>query len=480
MTNKKILIIDDDVDICLLLQKFLERKGFKVDVSFTAQDGLGIVKRKNIDLVLTDFRLPDMDGSEVVRSIKALKHQLPIIVITGYSDVKQAVKVIQLGAFEYVTKPIFPEEIVLLINKALNKTEAHSEPKEVSHQEPKFSGNSFGKKPNFIVGKSLAAQNIEASLKLVAPTEMTVVILGESGTGKEVMARRIHHLSKRKTGPFVAVDCGALPKELAASELFGHVKGAFTGAIGDKKGHFELANSGTLFLDEIGNLSYENQIKLLRVLQERVIRRVGDEKDIPVDVRIIVATNEDLSEAMRKGRFREDIFYRVNEFKIELLPLRENTEDLELYAIHFLDVASGELDKKVGSFSKEVMSALKSYNWPGNIRELRNMIKRAVLLCDGNEIQLNHIPWEVKANKNQVPLRSSSSDSELQDFQSTATSTKDETSIEPLSEVVERVERKAILNALQQTGNNKSKAAKLLGIERKTLYNKMDALSIEK
>lgn len=480
MTNKKILIIDDDVDICLLLQKFLERKGFKVDVAFTAQDGLGIVKRKNIDLVLTDFRLPDMDGSEVVRSIKALKHQLPIIVITGYSDVKQAVKVIQLGAFEYVTKPIFPEEIVLLINKALSETTPFEKTSQMERKVSEISSDVSEEKVEFIIGKSPAAQNIEASLKLVAPTEMTVVILGESGTGKEVMARRIHRLSKRKAGPFVAVDCGALPKELAASELFGHVKGAFTGALGDKKGHFELANGGTLFLDEIGNLSYENQIKLLRVLQERVIRRVGDEKDIPVDVRIIVATNEDLSEAMREGSFREDIFYRVNEFKLELLPLRENTEDLELYAFHFLALASEELNKKVDSFSKDVMDALKTYNWPGNIRELRNMIKRAVLLCDGDQVQLAHIPWEVKTTVHQTHDHASSEGIENQNGNSSEVFTEEKTVIEPLSTVVERVERNAIIQALKQTGNNKSKAAKLLGIERKTLYNKMDALNIEK
>ena len=479
MTKKKLLIIDDDVDICLLLQKFLERKGFRVDVSFNANDGINVVKRKNIDLVLTDFRLPDMDGSTIVQELKKINPTVPIIVITGYSDVKQAVKVIQLGAYEYVTKPIFPEEILLLINKALDTSSSIERNAPVANYSNQKKAPTIErlKKQEIVIGNSSAAQQIESAIKLVAPTEMTVVILGESGTGKEVTARRIHSFSNRSEGAFVAVDCGALPKELAASELFGHVKGAFTGAISDKKGHFELAQGGTLFLDEIGNLSYENQIKLLRVLQERVIRRVGDEKDIPVDVRIIVATNEDLTTAMQKGDFREDIFYRVNEFKIELLSLRDNVEDLKIYANHFLKLACQELNKEVIDFSSDVMSYFNEYQWPGNIRELRNIIKRAVLLCNGSFIELNHIPDEIKSVKKKFPSGEVSTEN-IKENQIVSEPMNELVEIEVLDKVVERAERKAILKALEITNYNKTKAAKKLGVERKTLYNKMSSYNI--
>lgn len=458
---KKILIIDDDVDICTLLKRFLERKGYEVTTSFKGEEGIQQFTKEEFDVVLTDFRLPDMDGIDVLKSIKNLKPNIPVIVITGYSDVGQAVKVIRLGAFEYVTKPIFPEEILMLVKDALESTVKSDESTSTSKriiEKPKKSDSS--KTNDYIFGKSPSAKKIQKLIELVAPTDMTVVILGESGTGKEVAARMIHNNSNRKDQPFVAVDCGALPKELAASELFGHEKGAFTGAVSAKKGHFEMANGGTLFLDEIGNLSYENQIKLLRVLQERVIRRMGSEKDITVDVRIIVATNEDLKKAMSRGEFREDIFYRINEFNIDLPSVKENNEDLEEYLYFFLEKSNQELDKQIDSIDKSVIETFKKYSWPGNIREIKNVVKRLVLLTDGKKITREALPSEfLNATLNQVDSNSNEN-------------------IYDLKSVVEQAESETILRALKATNYNKSKCAELLGVDRKTLYNKMNAYGL--
>ena len=458
---EKILIIDDDVDICVLLKRFLERKGYEVTTSFKGQEGVQLFSKNNFDVVLTDFRLPDMDGIDVLKSIKKLKPNVPVIVITGYSDVGQAVKVIRLGAFEYVTKPIFPEEILMLVKDALDSKVSKEESNVTSKriiEKPKK--NDSTKTNDYIFGKSPSAKRIQNLIELVAPTDMTVVILGESGTGKEVAARMIHNDSNRKNQPFVAVDCGALPKELAASELFGHEKGAFTGAISAKKGHFEMASGGTLFLDEIGNLSYENQIKLLRVLQERVIRRMGSERDIPVDVRIIVATNEDLKKAMSRGEFREDIFYRINEFNIDLPSVRENNEDLEEYLYFFLEKSNQELNKQIDAIDKAVIETFKKYSWPGNIREIKNVVKRLVLLTDGQKITKDALPPEfLNATLNQMNNVSNEN-------------------IYDLKSVVEQAESETILRALKATNYNKSKCAELLGVDRKTLYNKMNAYGL--
>jgi two-component system response regulator HydG len=316
------------------------------------------------------------------------------------------------------------------------------------------------KNGEYIFGKSPSSKRIQKLIELVAPTDMTVVILGESGTGKEVAARMIHSMSQRKEGPFVAVDCGALPKELAASELFGHEKGAFTGAVSVKKGHFEMANGGTLFLDEIGNLSYENQIKLLRVLQERVIRRMGSEKDIPVNVRIIVATNEDLKKAMSRGEFREDIFYRINEFNIDLPSINENIEDLEEYLYFFLEKSNHELNKNIERIEPSVIETFKQYSWPGNIREIKNVVKRLVLLSEGNIITKSSLPSEfLNATLN---LNNNVSNENIFNLKS----------------VVEQAESETILRALKATNYNKSKCAELLGVDRKTLYNKMNAYGL--
>jgi two-component system response regulator HydG len=471
MLKGRILIIDDDVDICTLLKRYLERQDYNVITAFKGADGVKLALEEEVDLVLTDFRLPDKNGFDILKEIKYKKRNLPIIVITGYSDVNQAVKSIRLGAFEYVTKPIYPEEILSKIEEALKST-TENEAQDSNFSDRKTTNNSPSQhkkitstvavnnnQSEILQGNSAKSKNIQKLIELVAPTDMTVVIIGESGTGKEIVARMIHTASNRNEKPFVAVDCGALPQDLAASELFGHVKGAFTGATNDKKGHFEMADTGTLFLDEIGNLSYDNQVKLLRVLQERVFRRMGSEKDIPVDVRIIVATNEDLKKAMKSGKFREDIYYRINEFKIALPSLKENPDDLEDLIHFFIQKSNKELNKSVERIDFNVKSIFEKYAWPGNIRELKNVIKRAVLLTDGKLINEDVIPMEI---------RQPNANNEEDKLLSTLV----------LKDVVERAESQAILKALELTQNNKSKSAELLGVDRKTLYNKMNAYGL--
>lgn len=460
--QEHIIIIDDDIDICALLKRFFERKGYAVSTAFKAQEGLELIRANSYDVLLTDFRLPDMDGLEVIKNVRKIKSDLPIIVITGYSDVAQAIKAIRLGAYEYVTKPIYPEEILLHVQKAITSKSTVKKVEQSIPIEEKSAVSNMASLPDYISGKSLQSQRVSQLIDLVAPTNMTVVILGESGTGKEVAARMIHNSSKRNKAPFVTVDCGALPQEIAGSELFGHTRGSFTGAVADKKGQFEIANGGTLFLDEIGNLSYENQIKLLRVLQERTIRRLGSEKDQPIDVRIIVATNEDLKVAMEKGNFREDIYHRLNEFKIALPNLRDSKEDIEIFGQFFLEKANIELNRSVSKIDTDVMDNFKNYPWPGNIRELKNVVRRSVLLSSGDTIQSNVLPSEILSPKQ---------NSENEEFQTLDTF--------DLKLIIEEAESKTIRKALDKTAYNKSRAAALLGIDRKTLYNKMAAYGIK-
>jgi two-component system response regulator HydG len=401
----------------------------------------------------------------MISKLKAIDSSISIVIITGYSDVKMAVKVMKRGAFEYVTKPIIPEEILHTLEQALKRkneqTESQESTKTSNSKKRKSAKKSTNEPAGYVVGKGVKSQQIQNLISLVAPTDMTVVITGESGTGKEVTAKAIHAQSNRKNAPMVAVDCGALPKDLAGSMLFGHLKGAFTGALTNKIGHFEAAQGGTLFLDEIGNLSYENQIKLLRVLQERKIQRIGDTKDIDIDVRIIAATNENLKAAVEEGAFREDLFYRLNEFNIELLNLSQRTDDLEELSSYLLSLAADELNKEMKGFDGKVMTAFKKYNWPGNIRELKNVIKRATLMSASNKITLDAIPPEI-----QTPELYAINDHE------------GEESLD-LKSVTERAEKKAILKVLKLTGFNKSKSAKMLKVDRKTLYNKIKMFDIE-
>lgn len=454
----RLLIIDDNIDICTLLKRYLGKKGYEVEIAHSGEAGLALFKKTKFDLVLCDYRLPDKDGLEIIQSLKSHYPGVEIIVITGYSDVKLAVQVIKKGAYDYVTKPIHPEEILHTIKAALTK-------KSTSVENISVKGKTKATKDEhlkYVKGSGVQAKRLDKLISLVAPTDMTVVITGESGTGKEVTAQTIHNLSKRGKEKLIAVDCGAIPKELAGSVLFGHVKGSFTGALTDKIGHFEAANNGTLFLDEIGNLSYDNQVKLLRVLQERKVQRIGDSKEKEINVRVIAATNENLKAKVEKGEFREDLYYRINEFGIELPSLRERKEDIMEIADFLLEVASRELNKEMNGFDKDVIDAFKIYNWPGNIRELKNVIKRASLLSSSDKVDLKSIPIEIQKPLIYV-VNGDDNDEIPQDLRS----------------IVETAEKKAIFKVLQSTGYNKSKTAQILKVDRKTLYNKISSYGIE-
>ena len=451
----RVLIVDDDPTFCAMLKTFLIQNDFEVKEVFSAGSGSKAFRDNEFDIVLTDYRLPDRDGIELLKEFKAIRPSVPVILMTRYADIRTAVSAIKLGAFEYVAKPVNPDEILLTIRTALKKkaeTEARSS----------GSGRSFYIKPTdffFVEGVNYRAKSIIQYANLVAPTDMSVIIHGESGTGKEYIARTIHLKSKRKNKPFVAVDCGALSKELAASELFGHMKGSFTDANSDKEGQFQIANGGTLFLDEIGNLSYEIQLKLLRATQEKKIRRIGGTRDIDVDVRIIVASNEDLDKAVRRGSFREDLYHRLNEFKIEVPSLKERKEDIVIFATHFLNLANRELNKNVTEIRPEVMERFMEYSWPGNIREMKNVLKRAVLLSQNDTITLDLLPSEMTHVFQREPISA---------YQTT-----------DLKAVSETTERSLIVQALEKAFYNKTKAARLLNIDRKTLYNKMRLYGID-
>ncbi|KQB99530.1 sigma-54 dependent transcriptional regulator [Pedobacter sp. Hv1] len=438
-----LLIIEDDTTFAQLLEVFLAKNHHQVQTVVNVQQANKILDQQEFDLLLIDYRLPDGTGLDVLTKVREKGVIVPVIIMTSFNDVRTAVKSIQLGAFDYITKPVNPDELLMIINNSLLKKESKNK---LQHEELN----------DFIKGKSTIADKLYAHIDLVAPTDMSVIIQGESGTGKEYAARTLHLQSKRKDKPFVAIDCGALSRELAASEFFGHVKGAFTGALHDKKGQFEAANGGTLFLDEIGNLSYEVQIKLLRALQERTIQPLGSTKQIKVDVRIIAATNDDLTKSIQQGEFREDLYHRINEFKIQLPPLRDRGKDLELFIAHFITLANQELQRNVKSISTDAKSLLLQYDWPGNLRELRNVIKRMVLLSPGEEASLAALPDEMMIAINQSPISNPSD-------------------LKAINEVNEKT---LITETLIKVKYNKSQAAKLLNIDRKTLYAKMERYGI--
>lgn len=444
------LVVDDDVTFCLMLKTFLVKKGFEVETGFSYSEGVRHITKFIPDVILTDLRLPDKDGIDLLEMVMRETPQIPVILMTGYADIRTAVQAIKLGAFEYVAKPINPDEILATINAALAVDEKAGS--------RAIRSKVLVEAEAYIEGPSIYAQKNLEFVKLVAPTSMSVLILGESGTGKEFVARRIHNLSSRSSKPFVAIDCGALPKDLAASELFGHVKGAFTGAIADKHGQFEAANGGTLFLDEVGNLSYDVQMQLLRVLQERKVRHVGANTEIPVDIRVISATNEDLKQATASGDFREDLYHRLNEFSIIVPSLCERKIDLPLFVSHFLSQANSELNRSVRGFSDEVMNVFSEYSWPGNLRELKNVIKRTVLLTQGDTVGISALPEEMISDSSNPIMAESNS---------------------PLKGVAAKSEQELIIQTLEKAKYNKTKAAQLLNIDRKTLYNKMRQYNID-
>src|SRR5215203_3763410 len=497
-----ILIIDDDRDMCLLLKRFLTRHGYEVLEAYNGKKALEILESTEPSLVMCDFRLEDMEGNVLLGKIKERYPHLPVIIITGYSDIKIAVEVMKMGAYDYITKPLFPDEILVTIRKAL---EISASPVETKVSRPVAAAGEAAPNGNhvadvkdstkphiihsgeYIFGDTPVFRKILQQIDLVAPTNYTIIIYGESGSGKEAIAQEIHKRSKRKGKPFVAIDCGSLSKELAGSELFGHEKGSFTGALNQKVGSFEVANGGTIFLDEVANLSYDIQVSLLRVVQERKMRRVGGIKDIELDVRMIVASNEKLWDAARKGKFREDLFHRFNEFSIDVPPLRQRHDDVMLFANHFLQQTNQELGKNVKRFSAEVENIFRNYVWYGNLRELKNVIKRATLLSDGDEIEASSLPFEI-SNFNKLQFEKGPQIETVTSSYGHATSaasgpampvaTEDDEPLRSLSETTLKgasidAEYEMILKALKKVNFNKSKAAKLLNIDRKTLYNKM-------
>jgi two-component system response regulator HydG len=435
-----ILIVEDDLTFSRILTAFLAKNGFEVKATHSVKESLDVLNNSTFDLALFDYRLPDGNGLDLLQEVKHT-HRMPIIMMTSFNDVRTAVKAIQVGAADYILKPVYPDELLVGIRRILDANETTV----VQH----------------IEGESPASLKLFEHVRLIAPTEFSVVIGGESGTGKEFVARAIHSLSKRKDGPFVAVDCGALSNELAASELFGHTKGSFTGAVGERIGTFEEAHKGTLFLDEIANLSLEVQMKLLRAIQERKIHRVGSNTYISVDVRIIVATNDDLSERVKDGAFREDLYHRLNEFALHVPALRERGDDLALFMSLFRETANHELNRHVKDFSPKVIDVFNRYMWPGNLRELRNVVRRAVLFTTGDTIEISSIPAEMTEAVSGNGLKLS----ELG-------------SVQDLKSIHESTERQLISKTLLDTGYNKAKTARLLNIDRKTLYLKMEKYNI--
>ncbi len=442
-----------------MLQTWLRRKGFEVDKATSVGAAVKLLMdMKSVDLVLSDLRLPDHDGLRLLAWMHEHSINAPFIVMTNYAEVQNAVLAMKSGAADYIAKPVQPDILLQKINDAMeqNTQQSNATIQNSTTQNAPTAHNSKLKTqnsetaPRYIEGKSEASRQLYSYVELVAPTPMSVLILGASGTGKEYVAHRIHDLSQRHDRPFFALDCGAIPRDVAASEFFGHKKGAFTGADADKRGAFEIANGGTLFLDEVGNLSYEVQVQLLRALQERRIRPVGGTKEIDIDIRLVCATNENLEEAVSEGRFREDLYHRINEFTIYMPKLSERGSDLFLFADLFIRHANEELNRNVEGFDSGAAEMLASHSWPGNLRELNNVVKRAVLLTRGSQITTAELTQAMGQIRTDNVLQ-------LHD---------------------EDTERQRIITALQQTNGNKAKAARLLGVDRKTIYNKIEKLGI--
>jgi len=470
---KRILIIDDEVNVALLLSKFLTRNNFEVATAANGANAMEHLKNSEFELVLCDFRLEDTDGRQMLIHIKTHYPKTGVIIITGYSDIKMAVELIKMGAYDYITKPLYPDEILNTITKAIETRHALLEEEEEQAMMAPKQGKASKKQfmsSDFVSGTSKASKELQRQIELVAPTNYSVIIMGESGTGKESVAKSIHLNSPRHDKPFIAMDCGSLTKELAQSEFFGHEKGSFTGALYTKIGHFEMANGGTLFLDEVGNLSYDIQAALLRTVQERKVKRIGSTREIDLDVRIIVATNENLQEGIQKGRFREDLFHRFNEFGIYMPALRERGNDIMLLANHFLKLANAELGRDVRTFSPEVEECFMSYRWPGNIREMKNVVRRATLMTEGDEVQMKALPLEISVNNKYTPA--------VPDYvvpEQPVNKAKHD-----LKNAALEAEYDTILRVLREVNFNKTKAAEILKIDRKTLYNKMKAINLGK
>ena len=447
-----ILIVEDDLTFATMMQTWLRKKGFDVDrVSSVSAAARQLTDTPNFDLILSDLRLPDHDGLFLLEWMRKHNLRIPFIVMTSYAEVQNAVLAMKTGASDYIAKPVQPDILLQKIRDALSTPEPAPTPQPATPAPEAKAQEPTPDVPRYIEGKSEASRQLYEYVGLVAPTPMSVLILGASGTGKEYVARRIHELSPRRDKPFFALDCGAIPKEVAASEFFGYVKGTFTGATTDKTGAFVEANGGTLFLDEVGNLSYDVQVQLLRALQERKVRPLGGAHEIDVDIRLVCATNGDLASLMADGQFREDLYHRINEFTIYMPELKDRGTDIFLFADLFIKHANADLGRDVIGIDDKASERIASYAWPGNLRELNNVMRRATLLAKGKHIGL----------------------SELERSMAPSTPT------EPLALHDELTEQQRIEAALRATGGNKSKAAQLLAVDRKTLYNKMKRYGID-
>jgi len=455
----QILLIDDEADNREALSLLLSQAGYKVRTASSGEEGLEILLENPFEIVITDLFLPGVSGIDILKKVKEESPFTNVILITGHASAETAVEAMKEGAFDYITKPFNFDQLKILVVKALEKSRLVSENLYLRQQlrgKYKFAN---------IIGHSLAMQAVFSRLEKIVNTDSTILILGESGTGKELVAKAVHFNSPRREKPFIAINCGAIPAELLESELFGHVRGAFTGAVSDKPGKFELANRGTIFLDEIATMPMHLQMKLLRVLQEQEIERVGGNRRIQLNVRVISATNADLEERVREGYFREDLYYRLNVIPITLPPLRDRREDVPLLARHFLQKTCREMKKTLMALSPEAMRALENYQWPGNVREMENVIERTVALTDGESIGLHDLPPNIdsgEAGPSQLPTGPLSL---------TATGIN-------LPEIVGDIERRMIVQALDLSGGVKARAAELLGLNRTTLVEKIKRLGI--
>lgn len=436
-----ILAVDDEADMLETFRSILSKK-YSLLTAVSGAAALELLKERTVALALLDVKMPGMNGIEVLKKIKELEPGLEVIMISASRDVVSAVEAMKLGALDYITKPFEVKELLVVIEKALEKSALLKENlylKEAVKESTTYCD---------LIGRTPAMQKLFETIAKVASADSTILINGESGTGKELVARAIHMKSKRANKPFVTVNCAAIPESLLESELFGHERGAFTGALERKLGKFELADDGTLFLDEIGCMPHPMQAKLLRVLEDKVIERVGGEKGIPVDVRIVSATNINFARAIEEGKFRHDLYYRLNVIPVNLIPLRERREDIPLFVHYFLNKFNRELNKNVADFSSAALQALLDYKWPGNVRELQNLIERAVVLSTGNTITLDELPFSVQ----EQPYR--------------------------LKDSVKEQEKELILKALKESGNNRTRAAKILGVPRSSLNSRISTLGI--
>ncbi len=432
----RILVIEDDATFNVLLKTWLTKSGYGADGVLSGTAAMKALQDRAYDIVLSDLRLPDTDGLTLLKWIRQTAPDSAVFIMTGYADIQTAVEAMRLGALDYLEKPVDRALLKQKIEEVLRRKERPQE------------------RIPFMWGESPASRKLFEYMMLVAPTTLSVLISGDSGTGKEYVANFIHRNSPRRDGPFVAVDCGAIPKDIASSELFGHIKGSFTGAINDKKGAFEMADGGTLFLDEIGNLSPEVQMQLLRALQEGIIKPVGSNRTIEVNLRVIAATNVDLTHAMALGHFREDLYHRVDEFQLHMPRLSDRGNDVLLFADHFLEYANRQMHKHIEGFTPAAKERLLAYPWPGNLRELLNVVRRTVLLAPGPQISANDLPEEL-CRVTAAP------------------------SAAPAGTLKEQHERQMIVEALERCGNNRTQAARLLGIDRKTLYNKIKLYGLD-